>query len=143
MKLLLQTAGLILVAATGCSSPSDVATFDGNGRIIGAIHFYSDPVVVDLPSSVTVNQEFSVSVITYGGGCTSKGETEVQLAHMSAAITPYDYEAFVPCITPLLTHRHEAKLAFTEPGTAYIIVRGRRDPSREVIMIRRSVEVTQ
>jgi hypothetical protein len=37
--------------------------------------------------------------------------------------------------------RHEVRVTFDQAGTGHIIVRGRRDHSREVFTVRRSVKV--
>jgi hypothetical protein len=37
--------------------------------------------------------------------------------------------------------RHEVRVTFDQSGTGHIIVRGRRDHSREVFTVRRSVKV--
>lgn len=99
MKLLASAA---LVFLTACAtSPSGGNPADGssdgvaNGsgpseRVFGTIEFYSDPVRVVVPSSVQQGQLFVVTVVTYGGGCIEKGETDVEVEALQAEIRPYD-----------------------------------------------------
>ena len=113
---------------------------------IGAIEHYGDPVRVEVPESVQRNQDFTVKVTTYGGGCITKGTTEVKVEGRLALITPYDWVVTrLPpnwaCTLDLRLLEHTATLRFSEPGTAQIQIRGRKAPSDETVTVKRSVQV--
>lgn len=56
-----------------CTSPTDFARPDEDGRIIGTIEHYGDPVRLDIPSEVAVRSAFRVTVGTYGGRLREQG----------------------------------------------------------------------
>lgn len=158
MKLLASAA---LVFLTACAtSPSGGNPADGssdgvaNGsgpseRVFGTIEFYSDPVRVVVPSSVQQGQPFVVTVVTYGGGCIEKGETDVEVEALQAEIRPYDYDISpaLPtnggCTDELNLYEHTATLSFEETGTADIIFHGQKEDASGVTQtsVTRTLEV--
>ena len=123
----------------GCSSP---LTEPDDGRVLGAIAGYNtdDPriEIMTTPGSATVK------VTTYGAGCHSKGETEVQLRGREAMITPYDYVVTPPgmgCTRQLLSFVHEATIKLGVSGPARILVRGVDDRRGETITVERTVVI--
>lgn len=124
----------------GCSSP---LTESDDGRVLGAIAGYhkDDPQIeiMTAPGSATVK------VTTYGGGCHSKGETEVQLRGREAVVTPYDYLVAPPgtaCTLQLISFVHEATINFGTTGPAQILVRGvDRRRRGETITVERTVVI--
>jgi hypothetical protein len=119
------------IIAAACTSAMD-AEPDPHGagvgfdrvRVLGEIAGYNqdDPRITVVASGRTV----LVEVTTYGGGCHSKGETEVSRSGMTADVVPYDYTAppGTVCTQPLLSFRHTAAIEFDRAGTATIRVRG-------------------
>lgn len=133
----------LILACTGTT-----ATEPDQRRQLGTIAGYqlNDPLVAVVPSGRTV----TVSVTTYGGGCDSKGETEVAVTGLTAVVTPYDYwkSATGACPDILRTFAHSTTIEFVESGTAEIIVRGldwrtrtAKNPDGDTLSVVRSVEV--
>lgn len=136
---------VLAVVLSGCSDlftgPHDVA------RIGIVDHFGQSEAVVELPDTVTAGEAFTVTVRTYGGGCTSKGSTRVEdTVEGGVLITPIDVtregpDVVCPGILKRLTH--EAAVTFEATGERTVTVRGRRvaDGVDEVILLDRTVEV--
>ena len=115
-------------------------------RRVGIIASYGDPVRVELPASVLAGEAVEVTVVTYGDGCTRKGDTEVEISDLSAEVTPYDWEVTqlppdTACTLELRLYEHTATLRFDRAGTAQVIIRGREEPSGEVIAVEYPVAV--
>ncbi len=97
---------------------------DGRVRVLGSIKGYNEG---DPRIGVSVDgRNVTVSVTTYGGGCHSKGETEVRVQGMVADIMPYDYTAppGTVCTQPLLSFGHTVTVRFEAAGTARIRIHG-------------------
>jgi len=136
---LLATATLI-----ACAHPADIAAPDENGRVIGTIEDHGLKLQLQLPSTVMHGEDFTVSVTTYGGGCISKGDTDVDRDGLTPVITPYDIDSSRPdtyCTLILKYITHEAVLRFDTPGVATLIIRGQQKPSREIFSVQRTVIV--
>lgn len=134
----------LTVSIWACSSPTELARPDENGRLLGTIEHYGDPVGVELPSHVERGEDFTVTVTTYGGGCIAKGETESEVEGLRAVVTPFDYDAVnlpanAACPDILYLYAHTATLRFDERGEAQVVIRGQQKPSREVITVKRTV----
>ena len=86
--------------------------------------------VISVPSSVRANQEFQVTVNTFGGGCEESGDTEVAVTKRRATLTVYDLTTAtrpgVVCTMILKRIPHTATLRFANIGQARIRVWGRR-----------------
>lgn len=119
-------------------------------RQLGTIAGYqtNDPRITLVADGRTV----IVSVITYGGGCDSKGETEVVVNGLSAVVTPYDYWTSTTgaCTDILRSFAHSTTIEFVESGTAQIIIRGLdrrtrtpKNPDGDTLSVVRSVEVRE
>ena len=131
---------IAVVIVAGCSSPVSVEP-DENGRVIGTIDHYGDGVRMELPTSVGAGDEILVRVLTYGGGCTAKGDTDVVQRSLSVTITPYDHEpaGSVVCSALLRVHWHEAVIAFENRGVANVTIIGKRRPGDELVTVSRSI----
>lgn len=140
------SALVFAVALSGCSDlftgPHDVA------RVGIVDHFGESEAVVEAPDTVAAGEAFTVTVRTYGGGCTSKGSTRVEdTVEGGVLITPIDVtregpDVVCPGILKRLTH--EATLTFGATGERTITVRGRRvahGERDEVVLLDRAVEV--
>lgn len=125
---------LLLACSSAATSPDEV-------RVLGAIAGYNadDPRIdiVTAPGSATVR------VTTYGGGCHTKGETEVLLRRREAVITPYDYTAPAGtiCTLQLVWFSHETTIDFESSGPARIVVRGADHRQRGTITVERAVVI--
>jgi hypothetical protein len=125
--------------AMGCSS----ITYPEE-RVIGVITgFNADDPHVAVPDTVAAGESFAVTVRTYGGGCTRKGETETEIDGLRATVTPYDIQTRADICTDILKQfTHTASLRFNETGTARVVVRGRgHTPDGALLTIERTVVV--
>lgn len=132
------------LALLSCAS-ADVVGVDEHGRFPATLEHYGDPVRLNVPTTAEVGQDVSLVVSTYGGGCISPGETEVELDGLKATVRPYDYVPLetlrgdIVCTLDLRLNRHEAILRFDERGVARIDVHGRSLPGRDAVTVVRSI----
>jgi hypothetical protein len=139
VNLQLVLVGVATAALCGCNG---VLGVDGPGQQPGVISFYSDPVVVEVPDTVTRGQPFAVSVRTYGGGCVSQGPTDVRVDDLRATITPFDINSGHDfCTAALRLFQHEASITFDRAGIATVVFRGTRRPEDQPIAVERTVVV--
>lgn len=128
-------------AALGGANPGQ------DGRVLGTVQFYNDPVVIELPQRVVRGVGFTVTVWSYGGGCISRGDTQVELGTMQARILPSDHDVSLTfmgprvCTLELRLFEHSATVRFDQAGVASVAIRGVPKPSGEVITISRDVIV--
>ncbi len=97
-----------------------------------------------MPQSVRIGERFTVEVTTYGGGCTSKGHTQVSVNGREVDVRPYDLHPTredAACTRELRTHRHEATVWLEEPGTGTVRVHGRRMPDDAPVTVTRTLTV--
>ena len=112
---------VLLGSVSSCDDP----TGPEEVRRLGVIDFYGDPIGITVPDTVSVGENFLVSVKTYGNGCVYEDATEVNTAGLSADITPYDrHRVGVNCPDLLREHDHTAVLSLQQPGTATISFHG-------------------
>lgn len=131
------TALTLLLA--GCSTPLEPREEREIGVILG---YGSDDPQIVVPDSTDAGGPFEISVTTYGNSCVRKGETELVLAGDSATLTPYDYTTRsddINCADLLRLFEHSAVLRFDGAGTAYVLIRGREEPSGELVTVVREV----
>ncbi len=141
--------GALVAAAflglSGCFLPFEP---DGVVRTLkpASIVFYSDSAEVAAPSTVLVGESFDVTVSSFGGGCTSFGETRLSVSGLTAEVRPYDSEVtHAPknyfCSDVLLTFSHTATVQFNQRGRALIWIYGRSQPGGEIVAFAREVDV--
>lgn len=98
-------------------------------RILGLIDDRA-PDTLNAPSTVSLGEDFQVTITTTGGGCEREGDTGVVLTENSATVMVYDFTTAtrpgVACTMVLKRMPHTATLRFTKPGEALIRVWGRR-----------------
>jgi len=108
---------VLVVSCSGVTEPPRV-------RVLGAVAGYQDddPRIALRTEGRTVH----VTISTYGGGCDSRGDTEVVVQGLVADISPYDYTAVAgtACTRELKTFLHEVAVEFQEGGTARLRIRG-------------------
>lgn len=122
---------LIVIAISVLLTSCDFLTGPNERLVVGVVAFHSEPVVIEVPDTVSVSVPFSVSVRTYGGGCERVGPTEVEMDGLDAEITPFDYTAAADggaCTDILLSFVHEASLTFATVGSATVTIRGKEEP---------------
>lgn len=131
----------LVVALQGCAWPTGV----GEERRVATISYYGDPVRIELPTTVSRGENFTVRVTTYGGGCIRKGNMVVELAASAAELTTYDHEVSHTmggvCTDDLRLYEHTATMRFHNPGTARITVHGVERPSGKMISVERMLLV--
>lgn len=138
---------LLVAAALPFASGCDIVETDFDERLLpGIIEMdASHPAMVELPQSVRIGERFTVAVTTYGGGCSSLGDTQVGVTGLQVDVRPFDYETITEnagCTRELRMHRHEASVWLEEVGTATVRVHGRRLPADEAVTITRTLTVT-
>jgi hypothetical protein len=127
---------LLMAILPRCSS----GTEPEGERSMGAITGYnSDDPRIEI---VTAPGRAVVRVTTYGGGCHSKGDTDVRVDQMTAVVTPFDYvpRGEVACTQQLVSFLHEATVSFARSGSARILVRG-LDIRGDTVTVERRVEI--
>lgn len=141
MRTLLRRTGLAALALAAACSPAEPGA---PVRELGYIEYYETPVEVTVPATARAGAPFTIRVVTWGGGCTSAGDTEATVSGAAADVSPYDLRVDDPgvaCPDILRSLAHEAALRFDTPGTATVRVHGRREPGTDVVTVTRTVTV--
>lgn len=98
-------------------------------RILGLVDERANDTVI-APSTVSVGEDFQVTVTTTGSGCERAGDTGVVVTENGATVMVYDFTSSIrPGVTCTLEFKrmpHTVTLRFTKPGEALIQVWGRR-----------------
>ena len=98
-------------------------------RVIGAIDTdrFPELEVLRAPASVSVNQPFTVTVITHdSSSCTTSVGAKVEVDGLAAIIIPIDQKPLrsIPCSANLAKHPRDVELTFRQAGQATIWVIG-------------------
>lgn len=113
-----------LALVVGCDSgPPDV--YIEPGRIL----YYEEPALVDAPQTAAIGAEITVTVMTYGGGCTSIERTDVEPGPDEVLVRPFDRRDRPDgnvCEDILRYIEHAATFTFATAGTKTIRVQGRK-----------------
>lgn len=99
-------------------------------RVPGTISYYDEPIQITVPDSVARGETFTVSVMTFVGGCLEPGNTETEINELEATIRPYDIDTTrprYPCTADIAFHPHTAELRFDASGEAQIRFVGLRE----------------
>jgi hypothetical protein len=87
-------------------------------------------LIVVVPESVRVGEEFQLTITTVGGGCDFAGDNGVIIGNRSASIHVYDFTTAarpgVACTAIFKQFRHNVTLSFQEAGVATIRIWGRQ-----------------
>jgi hypothetical protein len=118
---------LILLLLLGCAAPSAP---DGWQRVVG----WSDPTLssvqaIKFPAEVTVNQPFTVTIITRGSSSCTRGDgAQAVVSQTVATVTPYDFVAppNTSCTRDLHSFPREVSVTFTSVGPARLRLNTRR-----------------
>lgn len=134
----LAPGALLLAAASGCS----VVDSSGYSREPAYIEFYGNPVEITVPATARLDEPVTVSVTTYGGGCTHLGDTQVAVSGGTAELRPYDVtETVGACPTIVNRLVHQAEVIFDQVGTATVRVYGRSEPGGLPLVETRTITV--
>jgi hypothetical protein len=136
-------ASLALAALVGAACPSP---FGADKELRPAIIEFTDsePVRVVVPATAAAGTPFEVRVISYGGGCITRGPTEVSVSGSTALVEPFQTgpaDDDVVCTQELRIFENTASVAFAAPGAAKVVVRGYSSISRRIITVERTVQV--
>ena len=99
----------------------------------------SDSITFTVPDTVGLNTDFQISVLSFGGGCESKGPSGLSvLSNGTAELRPQDItEATdVVCTQQLQTFTHSGTVRFTTGGAHAITVFGRDADSAPLSRVR-------
>lgn len=129
-------AGAALLA--GCS-----LTDSDDGERLGIIQMLPEvPAQVTVPATAPRGEPFTVSVITHGGGCLSRGPTRVRTRGTTAEVRPYDIDdGGTVCPANVAQYEHTATLRFDQPGPATVRIIGTGYPGPETLTITRTVAI--
>jgi hypothetical protein len=110
---------VLSLALAACGSGSEVE--------VGIVHFYGESEgVIEAPDAVDVGERFTVTVNTYGSGCTSAEWMAVESDEGSVELIPYDREESGACSLVLSRLPHTAEIEFSSSGAKSVVVRGRQ-----------------
>ena len=150
-------AAALLGALAACTSltgpePSSVLRLEqpapgpGTSALrLAHIDFYQDPVIVEVPGTMTAGVPAAVAVTTYGGGCVAEDTVLVEVAGLRADVAPYQ-RVHNPgpngaCTQELRITRRVASVTFAAPGLATVRVIGREAPGDALVIVERAVQV--
>ena len=107
---------------------------------------YGDTGTVTLPSSARVGVPVEISVTSFGGGCITKGETDVKVTGLLAEVRPYRHEMVrlrpnTACTSELRIFHHVVQVQFETPGDADVRVFGVTRPGDQAYMVARTLSV--
>lgn len=94
------------------------------------IEFYSNPLMIEAPSTARTGESFLVTVMAYGGGCIVAERTDVEPSDDAFDVIPL-HRRHIPdedggCTQELRLFRHSVALAFHSAGNKTIRIQGRR-----------------
>jgi len=112
---------------------------------VASIRQVGDPVVVDVPATMTAGVPTAVAVTTYSGGCITDDTTIVDVHGQSADVIPfqlvYQPKQNESCSTELQVNSREVLVTFAQPGSATVKIYGRSYPDGGVVIVTRQVTV--
>jgi hypothetical protein len=120
---------LTLVSAAACDdSVVEIGVIEDHAIDIGP--------EIEVPTSIRRGEMALLRVTTYGGGCVSIEDTELDITANGAEITPYDRRTPPKCLLILNHFKHDAHVSFSTLGAKTILVNGRSvaaDKSEQVV----------
>ena len=125
---------IALLNACDATGPTSV-------RRIGVLVHYGVPSQVVASDTVDAGVPFAVSVRTYGGGCESLGDTEVEIAGSVVSLRPYDFtvRGGGACTDILNEFSHDVTVVMATPGPLELRVHGLELPADTMIVIERQL----
>lgn len=112
----------------------------------GTIEHYHDPVVLEVPDTVSAGAPFEITIRTYVGGCDEAGGTDVVRTDGRIEVSPFDFDRTpldpnVGCPDRLGLIDHRVTSSFDAPGVGIVVIQGREEPSLEAKTVERTVVV--
>ena len=153
MKSSLLLFSVWLAAACSRGNPPSVrdsageskATWSRMRELPATLVHHGDGPVIEVPASAVAGEKFTISVTTYGGGCTREDRTDVETRGMSADVRPIQKEPAdmrdVVCTADLLINARPITLSFPTSGLGEIRVHGRAEPGDSVVTFVRTVAI--
>ena len=155
--LLVGIAAIVIAACTTTTDPVNPAETPalaleqpypapGHSALRAAqIHFYHDPLLVEVPPTATAGAPFTVAVTTYGGGCIAEDTTVVKVQGNRVDVVPYQ-RIYLPapngaCTQELRITRRQASVVVPTAGNAIVRVIGRAAPGDSLVQVLRVVKV--
>jgi hypothetical protein len=140
----MRSSVVIAAAVFGFSCKGEPFDPSVTAREVGIIVYFTDTARFTLPATAPANQPFQVVFDTFGGGCHSKGETEILMRDLTVDLVAFTYwsSPLGRCTLDLQIMPNVATLTFPTPGTAYIRILGRSFPDRKQVSFRRTVTIT-
>lgn len=118
-----------------CDSPTEVEVIERLGMIVDWEFGPEIEIAVD-------DRDISITVVTYGNGCTARGPTEVSTDKMEIDIIPLDtVSLFGPCPDIFQAFDHVVSIHAPSPGTYTAAIRGVELPSGDTITVSREITV--
>ncbi len=138
---------LPMALLAGCDSPvePDPPPPPPRLEVAGRLLFKNGSPEIRLPSRVFVGEEFTLVIMTEGGGCSSQGRVSVSYPRRRhAEVRIYDYELAPTdehsvCPSILKVFRHQARLRFEDGGTATVAIIGQNGSSQPITISRQVV----
>jgi hypothetical protein len=106
---------------------------DGIVEQIGQIQGDGAPLGIQVPDSARLGESVLITLVTYGNGCMSRGDTEISIREDDVEITPYDRRnvGTGTCPTILLEFEHDLTVVFDTAGSKRIRINGRHTGTRD------------
>ena len=104
------------------------------------------PPQVTVPSEGVAGVPVQITVLTMGGGCVNRGDTEASVAGLTADVTPYDsFVVSLPpnmaCTLELRYLTHATTVTFSAPGAAVVRIHGRPASGDGLITVERTIQI--
>lgn len=136
---------LVLTALAAACTSSTEPIPGSTVRRPATLEHFGDPAIISSPSSARVGVPIDVVFTTYGGGCISRAETDLEVVALDAQIRPFQDE-YIPraneaCTAELRVESNTVTLTFNAAGTARIRVFGRKMPGNNELVLVRLVTV--
>lgn len=108
---------------------------------VGVIETGPLAAMLQTPASVNAGETFEVTLITWGDSCVTSERTEIEVAHDSVRLVPYDRRLLPDddeaCFQAGLQIEHSADITIATNSVTMLIVQGRKIeyPNEELIEV--------
>ncbi|MFW6089728.1 MAG: hypothetical protein ACODAB_08240 [Gemmatimonadota bacterium] len=137
--------GILTVLVAACGDDDRTLPFEPEGHQPARLEYYGDPPRVSVPESVAVDEAFTISIETYGGGCIEPGPTGVKRIGDRLEIRPLDVFPAVGavCTSDLRYIDHSVTHSATTALTLEVVIYGVRvsEAGVEDIVVTRTLMV--
>jgi len=124
-----------------CGSPLEPIDPPETRSVVATVQVSDGKPQVVVPTRVVAGREFTVSVMTVGGGCRSKGVERIEFRGLRVEIEVYDteYLGADACLDILNVFKHEVRLTFPRAGTGTVMISGRGSRGEPLVISHRVV----